>query len=66
MAKKEPLNMGCEASSEVETWAGAPVVILCGKPGKIRDDVKVLKFSTILCDECYAAHKKPLGKDPVQ
>lgn len=54
--------MGCEASKEVTADAqGKPLIIMCGEPGKLRDDVKVLKFSTILCDDCYAYWKECNG-----
>lgn len=59
MARKPSLNMGCEASKEVTADAqGNPLIIMCRKPGQIRDDVKVLKFSTVLCDDCYAYWKE--------
>jgi hypothetical protein len=67
MARKPPLNMGCEASTG---WfadsSGKPTLILCRKPGVERQDVRVLKWATVLCDECYTAVKQQRGKDDNQ
>lgn len=59
VARREPLNMGCEESRDGEYWDSIPVGVLCGKPGTERADVLIVgRFPTILCDDCYAYWKE--------